>query len=210
MDLSNPLRSLAPTVDADVLAVLARTHTSLTGAQVQRLAGRSYAQVRHTLQRLAAHGLVDSERHGQAYSYTLNRQHVLADAVEVAAAGGATAEARLRLHLTTWNPAPAAAALFGSFARQDGGSDSDIDLLLIRDDAIQEDDQAWSAQRYEVARHLQRWTGNTVQIVELSLAELRSAIWRQEPLIAEVRRDGLAVAGPDLSILLLRDRRKSQ
>jgi predicted nucleotidyltransferase len=210
MDLSNPLRSLAPTVDADVLAVLAQTHTSLTGAQVQRLAGRSYAQVRSALQRLAAHGLVDSERHGQAYSYTLNRQHVLADAVESTASGVATAEARLRSQLTTWAPAPSAAVLFGSFARRDGGGDSDIDLLLIRDDSVAEDDRVWSEQRYEVARQLRRWTGNAVQIVELSQTELRSAIRRQEPLIAEVRRDGHAVAGPDLSILLPGPKRKPQ
>jgi hypothetical protein len=31
MDISNPFRSIAPTVDADVLRVLVRTHTALTG-----------------------------------------------------------------------------------------------------------------------------------------------------------------------------------
>ncbi|MFZ0045898.1 MAG: nucleotidyltransferase domain-containing protein [Streptosporangiaceae bacterium] len=198
----NPLRSLAPTVDSDVLAVLARTHGQLTGAAVQRLAGRSYAQVRHALHRLAEQGIVDAQRHGQAVSYSLNREHVLAAVIEAAAAASSEAERRLRATLLDWSPQPAAVILFGSFARRDGGNDSDIDLLIVRDEGVAEDDQAWTVQRYDLATLLERWTGNPVQILELGAVELRGAITRDDALIAAVRDDGRVLAGPDLRELL--------
>lgn len=205
MDLTNPLRTLSPTVDGDVLAVLARTHAPLTGARVQRLAGRSYAQVRHALHRLTDHGLVDSQRHGQAVSYSLNRQHVLAGVVEAAVASDSEAEQRLRAVLQEW-PIPAIAAiLFGSFARRDGDSESDIDLLLVRGEHVTEDDGAWATQRYDLTAQLERWTGNTVQIVDLDQAEFRAAVSRGDDLISSLRRDGRVVAGPGLSVLLRPD-----
>lgn len=182
--------------------MLARNHAALTGARVQRLAGRSYAQVRHALHRLAADGLVTRERHGQAFSYSLNRSHVLAAAIEAAAAAGDAVEDQLTAALQAWSPAPAAVVLFGSFARRDGNADSDIDVLVVRGDGTDEDDPLWSAQRYELARSLERWTGNTTQIVELASAELGEAIARGDELIAAVRRDGRVLAGPDLRVLL--------
>lgn len=202
MDTTNPLRSLAPTVDADVLAVLARSHAALTGRRVQQLAGRSYAQVREVLLRLAAHGLADAERHGNAVSYSLNREHVLAAAIETASVAGSEVERRLRAVLEAWAPPPAAAVIFGSFARRDGGPESDVDLLLIRPDEIAEDDSAWAARRYDLIRHIERWTGNNAQIVELTLAELRNASSRGDDLIAAVRRDGRVLAGLNLRSLL--------
>jgi predicted nucleotidyltransferase len=202
MDLTNPLRSLAPTVESDVLAVLVRSRAPLTGRRVQQLAGRSYAQVRDVLHRLVAHGLVNAERHGNTVAYSLNREHVLATAVEMASAAGGEVERRLRAVLEAWVPAPAAAVLFGSFARREGGPESDVDLLLIRPDALAEDDAAWMTQRYDLARHLERWTGNNAQIVELTSAELHSAIKQGDALIAAVRRDGYVLAGPKLRSLL--------
>jgi DNA-binding transcriptional ArsR family regulator len=202
MDITNPLRSLAPTVDGDVLAVLARSQAALTGRRVQQLAGRSYAQVREVLHRLVAHGLVDAARHGNVVAYSLNREHVLATAIETASAANSEVERRLQAALKEWVPAPAAAALFGSFSRRDGDAESDVDLLLIRPDDVPEDDAGWTAQRYHLARQVERWTGNNTQIVELSSAELDRAINQGDDLIAAVRRDGYVVVGPKLRSLL--------
>ncbi|GAB3603573.1 hypothetical protein GCM10027586_06670 [Kineococcus gypseus] len=66
MDPSNPLRTIAPTVDADVLQVLARTHRPLSGATVANLGGRSYARTRACLHRLVEHGLVTAQDVGSA------------------------------------------------------------------------------------------------------------------------------------------------
>jgi predicted nucleotidyltransferase len=99
-------------------------------------------------------------------------------------------------------PAPAAAVLFGSFARREGGPESDVDLLLIRPDALAEDDAAWMRQRYDLARQLEWWTGNNAQIVELTSAELDRAVEQGDDLIAAVRRDGYILVGPTLRSLL--------
>ncbi len=209
MDVANPLRSIAPTVDADVLAVLARTHAPLTGGRVHQLAGRSYAQVREVLHRLVAHGLVDAVRHGNTVSYSLNREHVLVGAIEAVASAGDEFERRLRTTLGTWAPAPVAAVLFGSFARRDGSPDSDVDLLIIRPDGLDDDDPAWAEQRYDSAQQVERWTGNTAQIVELTPPELDDAVARGDALIAALRGEGRVLIGPSLRSLLGGSSRKA-
>ena len=202
MDVSNPLRSIAPTVDADVLRVLVRSHAPLTGMKVAELAGRSYAQVRSVLRRMVGDGLVDVEQHGQAYSYRWNRDHLIADAVEAIARAAEGVENRLADEAAGWDPAPHAVVVFGSFARRDGGSESDLDLLLVRTDEVAEDDERWSRQRHELAHDVERWTGNRAQILDLSATELIAAVERNEDLMRSLRRDGRVLHGPTIKDLV--------
>lgn len=202
MDPTNPLRALTPTVDADVLLVLARTRRPTTGARTARLAGRSYAQVRHCLHRLVETGLVLAESHGNSVSYQLNRDHVLASVVEAAASAAGEVEARISRHVQTWALTAAAVVLFGSFARRDGDDASDVDVLLVRHDGIGEDDLSWTAQRHDLSRVVRIWSGNSAQVVEMSVTELATAVDRGEDLISNLRRDGVVLAGPPLAELL--------
>jgi predicted nucleotidyltransferase len=202
MDLQNPLRTVAPTVESDVLAVLVRTQRPLTGAAVERLAGRSHAQVLDVLRRLAKNGLVDADRVGNAVQYRMNRDHVLASGVEQLLSGAQAVEARLQEFTASCSPAPEAVVLFGSFARRDGDSDSDIDVLVIRPDAIHADDSQWAEVRLGIAKHLERWTGNRCQVVELSVSELRKATLRREPLVESLRQEGKEIFGKTLGEVL--------
>jgi hypothetical protein len=202
VDPSNPLRTLAPTVDADVLLVLARTRKATTGAKTAHIAGRSYAQVRHCLHRLVGTGLVLAESHGNSVSYLLNRDHVLAPVVEAAAGAAGTVEARITASVQGWTLPAAAVVLFGSFARRDGHDTSDVDLLLVRPDEVGEDDASWTAQRHDLAHAVRTWSGNTAQVVEMSATELTTALTREENLIPNLRRDGVVLAGPPLTRLL--------
>lgn len=195
MDLSNPMRAVAPGVESDVLAVLLRSHAPLTGARVAAMAERSETQVRVVLRRLEEHGLVEAERHGQSYSYLLNREHVLVPGLEQLHQAMPTVEDRVRSAVQEWTLAPATLVLFGSAARRDGDAHSDIDLLLVRDDTTNTDDETWAEQRHALARDVERWTGNTVQIVDLSESELAKAVRRNEPLISGLRGDGILLAG---------------
>ena len=200
MDLTNPLRAICPGVEGDVLAVLLGTHAPLTGARVAALAERSETQVREVLRLLEHDGLVDADRHGQSYSYALNRKHVLVPGLEQLHRAMPTVEAAVQKLVSAWAVAPAALLLFGSAARRDGDAASDVDLLLVRPDDHDADDETWAAQRHELARVVERLTGNAVQIVELSSAELAKAVRRNEPLIAQLRADGVGLAG-DRSVL---------
>lgn len=198
MDLSHPLRAVAPGVEGDVLVVLLRTHVPLTGARVAALAGRGETQVRQVLRRLEQHGLVDVERHGQSYSYVVNRQHVLVPGVEALQQAMSTVERDVRALAEHWTVPPASLVMFGSAARRDGNADSDVDLLLVRSDDVDADDETWAKQRHDLAQSVERWTGNTVQVIELSTTELAKVVRRKEPLIGELRADGIVLAGSDL------------
>lgn len=201
MDSTNPLRAIAPGVEGDVLQVLVRTRAGLTGARVAELAGRSGTQVRAVLGELERHGLVRSERHGQASSYLLNRDHVLADLVEGACRAAQRVEERVSGAVLSWSVQPVAVALFGSFARRDGDTESDLDLLVIRPDAVGPNDDAWTAQRHALARQAESWSGNRVQVLELSAAELAEAVQHDEPLIEGLRQDAVSLVGDIASAL---------
>lgn len=159
------------------------------------MAGRSETQVREVLRRLERHGLVDVERHGQSYSYLLNREHVLVPGLESLLHAMPTVEDQVRQLVAGWTVAPVAVVMFGSAARRDGDSDSDIDLLLVRADDLDADNEVWARQRHELARSVERWSGNVAQILELSAAELAKAIRRKESLVAQLRADGIVLAG---------------
>ncbi len=90
---------------------------------------------------------------------------------------------------------PAAVVLFGSFARRSGDAESDIDMLLVRPDDVDDEAPSWVAQRRLLADTLERRSGNRVQIVELSKTELDEAVAHNEPLIDSLRADGVVVAG---------------
>jgi predicted nucleotidyltransferase len=97
-----------------------------------------------------------------------------------------------------WEIAPVSLVLFGSAARRDGDADSDVDLLLIRPDDLGSDNEGWSDQLYELAGAVERWTGNTVQFVELSKTEFEGAVRRAEPLVEHIMADGVTLAGRSL------------
>lgn len=201
MDPSNPLRTIAPTVDADVLQVLARTHRPLSGAAVAKLSGRSYARTRACLHRLVEHGLVTAQDAGPAVLYALNRRHVLADAVLAAVGSSAAVEAFLVEQLALWEPPARAVVLFGSWARGEAGPDSDLDLLLVRDDTV-DPDGAWGDQVHATGQALEALTGNAVQFVQVTGSQLATAVREDQPLIAGLRQDGRVLLGPSLRTLL--------
>jgi predicted nucleotidyltransferase len=195
MDVSNPLRSVAPSVEADVLAVLSGTHLPLTGQRVQELAGRSYGRVRLVLRRLVDHGLVVTERHGNSNTYVLNRDHVLAAPLDAMVKAVSTVETSMREAVDRWRIQPEVVVLFGSFARRDGDADSDIDVLLVRPDGVDADDDGWVDQRTSLVVAVERWSGNRVQIVELSSSELNDAVSTEQPLLESLRSDGVMLGG---------------
>jgi predicted nucleotidyltransferase len=169
---------------------------------VERLAGRSHAQVREVLRRLSGEGLVDATRAGNAVQYLLNREHVLADAVVSAAFAASIVEERLSTFLKTCQPAPVSVVVFGSFARRDGASESDVDVLVIRSDALDPDDASWGEVRTDIARKLERWTGNPCQVIELSVSEIQDADAKDETLMSALRAEGRGVFGLALPELL--------
>lgn len=197
MNLSNPARDVIPSLQADVLAVLSGTTLPLTGRQVHQLArAGSWSGVRNVLVHLESSGLVDVVEAGPAHLYTLNRDHVAASAaLALSDLRGALFE-RIRATLVSWRVPPVAASVFGSAARGEGGSESDVDLFVVRPAGTREDDIVWAEQVATLAVSIRRWSGNPASIIQVSPAQVRDMQKRDAPMVAELNCDQVPLVGP--------------
>ncbi len=133
MDVSDPTRSITPSLDGPVLAVLAAAGRPLTVGEIAQLSVRgSEIGIRKCLGRLVQQGVIRAAEMGRNRVHELNREHVAAGIAIALANLRLEVIKRLRDELGSWNPRPVAAWLFGSTARADGDERSDIDLLVVR------------------------------------------------------------------------------
>jgi predicted transcriptional regulator len=204
MDVSKPFMAISPGVDADVLVVLAGSTKPRSGRELARRAGRSNTGVRHVLDRLVEHGLVNREEVGRTFLYELNRGHLLAPIVEQMAGTRVELVRRLRDAIGAWAVPAVHASLFGSAARGDGDASSDIDLLIVRPADIDPDDAGWRSQVDGLADLVRRWTGNHAGIAEIPEGELPRLRKDRPPVVEEVSEDAVDLAGESTRKLLKR------
>lgn len=204
MDVSRPFTALSTGVDADVLVVLAGSTEPHSGRELARRAGRSNTGVQHVLDRLVDHGIVTRQEAGRTFLYLLNRDHLLAPAVEQMAGVRVELIRRLREVIGGWDVPPVHASLFGSAARGDGGASSDIDLLVVRSADLDPDDPRWRDQVDGLSNLVRRWTGNHAGIVEIPEGELPRLRKGQPPVAKEIREDAVDLAGEPTRQLLAR------
>ena len=200
MDLSRPYSAVAPTVEGDVLVVLAGVQQELSGREVAGLARRgTQPAVAAALDRLVEHGLVMRQQVGRSYLHSLNRDHVAAPAVEMLADIRSEFLRRLRTAISAWSVQPFHASLFGSAARADGTTKSDVDLLLVRPGRVAVDERGWRRQADRLEADVRLWSGNELRVIELARSEARA--FARTPLAKEVREDGIHLAGARISQL---------
>lgn len=225
VDLSDPTRAVTATLDGPVLAVLARAGKPLTVGEVAAQTPRgSEIGVRRSLARLVEQGIVRAAEMGRNRVHELNREHVAAPVAEALAGLRLALWKRFRDTLAAWNPRPVYGCVFGSAARGDGHVQSDIDLLLVRAPVAGETDprrksgglaeavagyasellvmqlterQAakWARQVGQLHELVRDWTGNPLQVVEMSAFEWSDHRRRRTPLFQEIDRDAIQVAG---------------
>jgi predicted nucleotidyltransferase len=203
MDVGRPYTALVPTLDGAVVTVLAGTTRRLTGREVARLTGRSaHKGVLDALNRMTEQGLVEREEAGRALLYTLNRDHLAAPAVEVLADMRVELRRRIRATLVSWAIPPLHASMFGSAARGDGDSTSDIDLFIVRSDDVNVEDDVWRAQLDDLTTRVRRWTGNRAAVSEVDEGELSALQRAERPIIDEMRNDTITLFGPNFEAML--------
>jgi len=203
MDLAMPLAVVTPTLDAAVLHALAATTARASGARVHRMAGTGSPDgVRRVLTRLVAQGIVLADEHPNATLYLLNRDHVAADAIVTLTRLRTTIIDRITDALTHWSPEPAHASLFGSFARGEATTTSDIDILVVIGPAGAADQDARAAQIDQLSADVLRWTGNRGHIVDPTPDILSAMVAAQDPLLASWRADHIHLMGTRLLDLL--------
>jgi predicted nucleotidyltransferase len=167
---------------------------------------------------LVSQGIVTAIEFGNTRVYSLNREHV--------AAGVALELARLRSvlwqrtarEIERWSVRPLYACVFGSAARHEGDSNSDIDLLLVRPSTIAEVNDARKSKSVMAALGLwaeviatrvmsdaqikkwdsnvdglhdivRRWTGNPLQVVSISAIEWSEHRRAKSTIYQNIRQD---------------------
>ena len=202
MDFRRPLQVVTPTLDGDVLSVLARGEAQMTGRELQRVIGHgSHQGIRNAADRLAEQGVVSRRSAGNAYLYELNRDHVAASWIEGLASLPGQVLDRLRDAIRRWEHPPTLVVLFGSVARGEATPESDLDLLVVRPADCEPDQPAWQEQLSNLQMRASAWTGNDARILELGEQELTGGEPRQ--ILADAARDGIELYG---TLRLLRRR----
>ena len=194
MELHRPLSVVTPTIDGDVLCVLAGADAAFTGRQAARLLpDHSQKGVHNVLRRLVDQGIVTRVVAGPAHLYSLNREHLAAPAI----VGLCQLKDRFRHRLAElvqgWATPADVVILFGSAARGEMRPTSDIDLFVVRPTAVDED--VWLAQIGELAERVTAWTGNDTRTVEMTPGEVRDGLAEGDGLLRSIREDGQVLFG---------------
>lgn len=183
MFFGEPFGGLIPGALGAVLRVLLRTDVGFTGRQLHGLVSDEHSlwSVQKALKHLAAMGLVETVTIGRAGVHTLNEDHVavpaLRDLVDPIA--------MLRQVVADSVDAEVVAVvLFGSIARGEGDESSDIDLAVVAPSNW----NGYLALQDAVERRL----GASCDVAIVTPQQWSQA---EEPLIAELHRDGVIVTG---------------
>jgi hypothetical protein len=177
-----------------------RALAELVGGQV------GYRRVSQVLGQLVDAGVVLRESQPPAYLYRLNREHVAAEAIAILADLRARLMQRISNTVNSWKVQPVALWLFGSGARGDGNIHSDLDILVVRPDAVADGDPGWRRQLEDLAASVTAWSGNDCQLVEYSQRELAALVTAGERLVTELRAEAIVLAGKAPQEILRRRR----
>ena len=198
MDFSRPVEAVVGGVQGRLLAVLAEVTAPLTLRTLARLADVSPAQASRVLPRLVELGLVERREVPPASQLLLVRENVAAQLVLALADARTTVLQRMGEAAADIRPAPRAIVVFGSFARGEADDESDIDVLVVRPDDIDEDDQRWSESLEAWRRQVRAIAGNGVEMLEATAAEAVAKLRGRSELWRDIRRDGIVVHGAGL------------
>lgn len=192
MQLQHPLRSVTPTIDGDVLRVLARADSWFAASRLRALAGTGSPEgIRKVLKRLVDQGVVDTQRAGKAFLYRLNREHLAAPAIIELAHLDDTFRDRTREAIEQFQVKPVYAFLFGSAARGMMREDSDIDIVLVRDEITVD---RWESDVQTLRDKIHRWTGNDPRVIVYDRNDILGAR-DDEPVLESIATEGVALVG---------------
>lgn len=201
MDFGRPLETIIPDAQGRILGALARTTEELTLTTLADLSHVSLAHAARIVPRLVALGVVERRDVPPAVVVRLVRENLAAQAVLALADLRHTFFEELRESARQLDPAPVSVTLFGSFARGDDNTESDVDVVVARPSAVREDDAAWSESMAKWEVHVRRISGNTLNRIECAEADVPKLMRSHRPLWQEIRREGIALVGRPLSEL---------
>ena len=199
MDFKRPVEAIIPDAQGRILGVLARTTEELTLTTLADLSGVSLAHVARIVPRLVELGVVDRREVPPAVLVRLVPDNLAARALLALADLRQTLLNALRESTLDLDPAPVNVTLFGSFARGDDDAASDIDLVVVRASATDEDDAAWTESIARWEGHARRISGNAVNRIEIAEDEVPKLMRSRRPLWQSIRHEGVVLQGTPLA-----------
>ena len=195
MDFVRPVEAVIPGAQGRILSVLVGITAPLNLRTLARLAGVSPAQASRVMPALVDLGVVERYEVPPSSQFLLARSNVAAQAVIELFRSPETASERIGLAAAAMAIPPESVIIFGSFARGEAGVDSDIDVVVVRPDSIDEDDDDWATTLEAWRDEARAITGNTVEVVEVSLSDAGLKLRRKTEFWSNVRRDGVVIHG---------------
>lgn len=197
MNLSEPWYGLVDPNVARVIRRLAILPEPMTGRRIHELSeNQSLWVTQRVLRDLSAVGLVTYTRVATAKLYSLNRGHVLWEPLEQLLSAPARAEQQIGEAFANLAPT-STLALYGSTIRGDSGLDSDIDLVIVWDDDLDQDARVGVLDALDA--RIRTITGNQPEFFELNREMIDEMQRAHDPLLASWRRDAVTLAGSPLS-----------
>ncbi|WP_280804427.1 nucleotidyltransferase domain-containing protein [Aurantimicrobium minutum] len=167
--------------------------------------GRSDEGIRKTLKRLISVGIVEELSVSRAHLYRLNREHLGAELIVQLASLKHVFFARLHNEMSQWDIPPIFACIFGSAARDQMSTGSDVDLFVIQPDKTSS--TQWDAQVLELTAHATLWIGSEVRPLLYTESEIRR-LGSAEPVFEFIAKEGIHVCGERQSFLNLMKERQ--
>lgn len=194
---------MAPATSAVLRVLVMAPDARFTMRELAGVAGISHNAAQTVVQRLAEHGIVLTTPAGRALLCRFNGAHLAADALVSLVTLRTRLLQVLAEEVGSWPTAPVHAGLYGSAARGDATTASDLDLLVVRPDLLDaEAEEAWEEQLVASASRLRLATGNPVSYLDLSLQQLREVARTGEPIVESWQQDAVHVFGQRLDALL--------
>ena len=179
MNLGSPVLDVAPAVRGALLQALARLEQPVTRRQLAAAAGVAPGNASAVIEELIQSGLVSESVAGRSSMVVLNRSHLAAGPVLALAGLRGELIRRLRERLSAW-PDLHGGWLFGSVARGDADSDSDVDLLIVADDLQSHDLHERLARASAAGRDPAR-LGSPAEVAQRMLAAVPSvSAWDEQ------------------------------
>ncbi len=201
MDYARPVEALIPGVQGRVLAVLSRTEMEMTIRTVASLAGASPQQAAVVVAHLVDLGIVARREAGSSALVCLERENEAARLVLALARLHESAIGHLAEAARNIEPVPASLTIFGSFARGEAVGSSDLDVLAVRPEQVDADDDHWidALGRWEVAAR--KIVGNPVNLLVVAFDELPELLRRRTGPWRAIVHEGVPLIGAPISTL---------
>jgi predicted nucleotidyltransferase len=208
MDFERPVEAVIPGATGRLLAALARVDTELPISTLASVAGVGRTRASGLVSQLHQLGLVDRRDIGRTTMVSLARDSAAGRLIDHLAHLRTVVIDQLRDLAAEIHPAPLVLTVYGSFARNEAVTKSDIDVLAVR--APDTDSQQWATSLSTFATRAQRLTGNPVQILDYDLDELRRKAGPRARMGKDfwgaLRRDSIVLAGASVDSILTGDR----